>query len=420
MKRKFLSLLLLCSTILLIIPAESLVAQTELNRISIAERSDGKGFVVRSHLSNMVDSVKVEQPSADRIQMLLFAQDLDTLNFQYPPETSTFNHFDLYPVDNGIGVEISLSAGSYFKTRTYPDQNGKDLLLAMENISSSEIDEITANSSEIDFTSYIADIHGFDDDEGADNSFLRIRDNQEFNVIILDAGHGGHDPGTENRSMRLYEKNIALAVTLKVGEYIKEHIPDMEVVYTRTDDTFVPLSERGLTATRNNGDLFVSIHVNSVANSPSAHGTETFFLGLARSKSALEVMKRENSVVDLENGPGSLDLSEEELLVYELTNTGNLAISERIASMVEDQFKNRAQRRSRGVKQAGLEALWHASTPAVLIELGFLSNPSEARFLNSDYGQTVMASAIFRAIRDFKLEYDRSIKANGERQASNE
>ncbi|WP_218089767.1 N-acetylmuramoyl-L-alanine amidase family protein [Rhodohalobacter halophilus] len=420
MKRKIITLLLLCGSILLTLQAESLYAQNELNRISIAERSDGKGYVVRNHLSSMVDSVKIEQPSPDRIQMLLFAQELDTLNFRYPPQTGTFNHFDLFPVDNGMGVEISLSAGNYFKTRTYPDQNGRDLLLAMERVSSTEIEQIAANSTEIDFTDYIADIHGFAEDEEIDNSFLRIRDNQEFNVIVLDAGHGGKDPGTENRSMRLQEKDIALAVTLKVGEYIKEHIPDVEVVYTRTDDTFVPLSERGLTATRNKGDLFVSIHVNAAPNSPSAHGTETFFLGLARSKSALEVMKRENSVVDLENGPGSLELSEEELLVYELTNTGNLAISERIASMVEDQFKNRAQRRSRGVKQAGLEALWHASTPAVLIELGFLSNPSEARFLNSDYGQTIMASAIFRAIRDFKLEYDRSIRGNGERQASNE
>jgi len=421
MKWKLVSLLLLCSTILLFIPAEPLFAQTELNRISIAERNDGKGFVVRYHLTDKVDSVSVEQPSADRIQMILFAQDLDTLNFKSPSKTSTFNHFDIYPVDDGIGVEIALSPENYYKTSTYPDQNGKHILLAMEQVAPAEMEQIIANSSEIDFTEYIADIHGFEEEnEEIDNSFLRIGDNDDFNVIILDAGHGGHDPGTMNSSMGLREKDISLAVTLKVGEYIKEHIPDVEVVYTRTDDTFVPLSERGLTATRNKGDLFVSIHINSAPGSPSAHGTETFFLGLARSKSALEVMKRENSVVDLENGPGSLDLSEEELLVYELTNTGNLAISERIASMVEDQFKNRAQRRSRGVKQAGLEALWHASTPAVLIELGFLSNPSEARFLNSDYGQTIMASAIFRAIRDFKLEYDRSIKANGERQASNE
>ena len=420
MKRPNLLPFLLLLSIGLFFTVETSHAQKELNRISIAERSDGKGFVVRYHLSEMVDSVKVSQPSSDRIQMLLFSPDLDTLNFGFPPETNSFNDFELFPAAEGMGVEITLNAGQYFKTSTYPDQNGRDLLLALERISSSEMDRITAVSDEIDMSLY-GYVSPFSEDEiDEDNTFLRIRDNMDFNVIILDAGHGGHDPGTTNKALGLNEKDIALAVTLKVGEYIEEHIPDVKVVYTRTDDTFVPLSERGLTATRNRGDLFVSIHVNAAPNSPSAHGTETFFLGLARSQSALEVMKRENSVVDLENGPGSLDLSEEELLVYELTNTGNLAISERIASMVENQFKNRAQRRSRGVKQAGLEALWHASTPAVLIELGFLSNPAEARFLTSEYGQTIMASAIFRAIRDFKLEYDRSIRANGERQASNE
>lgn len=420
MKRHFLFPLLLLFTTGLLFSSDPAFAQKELNRISIAERSDGKGFVVRYHLSEMVDSVKVSQPSSDRIQLILFSPELDTLNFNSPPSTSTFNNFELFPAAEGMGVEISLSAGQYFKARSYADQNGRDMLLALERVSSSEIDEIANASDEIDMSLYGYVNPARNNGEDEDNTFLRLRDNMDFNVIVLDAGHGGHDPGTENRSMGLYEKDIALAVTLKVGEYIKEHIPDVEVVYTRNDDTFVPLSERGLTATRNRGDLFVSIHVNAAPNSPSAHGTETFFLGLARSESALEVMKRENSVVDLENGPGSLDLSEEELLVYELTNTGNLAISERIASMVENQFKNRAQRRSRGVKQAGLEALWHASTPAVLIELGFLSNQNEARFLNSEYGQTIMASAIFRAIRDFKLEYDKSIRNDRGNQASNE
>lgn len=420
MKRFLLLPLLLIVPYFLLFSTESAFAQKELNRISIAERSDGKGYVIRHHLTEMVDSVKVVQPSADRIQLKLFSPELDTLNFIPPAASGTFNEFDLYPASDGIGIDISLSAGNYFKINTYPDRNGQDFLLALERTSSSEIEAITQDQSEIELKKErYSDLPSVKT-EDIDDSFLQIRDNMDFNVIVLDAGHGGHDPGTQNTSLGLHEKDIALAVTLKVGKYIEEHMPDVEVVYTRTDDTFVPLSQRGLKATRNRGDLFVSIHVNSVPNSPSAHGTETFFLGLARSESALEVMKRENSVVDLENGPGSLDLSEEELLIYELTNTGNLAISERIATNVENQFKNRAQRRSRGVKQAGLEALWHASTPAVLIELGFLSNPSEARFLNSEYGQTVMASAIFRAIRDFKLEYDKSIRSNREKQASNE
>ncbi len=420
MKRYILLPLLVMAPYLLFFSTDSAYAQEALNRISIAERSDGKGYVIRHHLTERVDSVKVAQPSADRIQMMLFSSELDTLNY-IPPQTSdTFNELELFPTTDGIGIDISLSAGNYFKATTYPDQNGRDQLLALEKVSSSEIDQIVLDQQEIEMNRYTSSQPDSVSVKDIDNSFLHIRDNMDFNVIVLDAGHGGHDPGTSNRSMGLQEKNIALAVTLKVGQYIEQHIPDVKVVYTREDDTFVPLSQRGLTATRNRGDLFVSIHVNAASGSPSASGTETFFLGLARSKSALEVMKRENSVVDLENGPGSLDLSEEELLIYELTNTGNLAISERIATNVENQFKNRAQRRSRGVKQAGLEALWHASTPAVLIELGFLSNPAEARYLNSEYGQTIMASAIFRAIRDFKMEYDKSIGNDMEKQASND
>jgi N-acetylmuramoyl-L-alanine amidase len=393
-------------------------AQTELNRISVAERSDGKGYVVRYHLSEMVDSVQVQQPSADQIRLMLYSGDLDTLNFINPDLPETFRELNLYPAREGIAVDISLNSDQLFSARTYPDQNGRDLLLGMERTDTERLAEILEEHQQIHIQ-FFEELDQADEfDEEIDNTFLRLRDNMDFNVIVLDAGHGGHDPGTTNRSLGLTEKDIALAVTLKVGAYIEEHIPDVKVVYTRSDDSFVPLSERGLTATRNNADLFVSIHVNAAPGSPSAHGTETFFLGLARSQSALEVMKRENSVVDLENGPGTLELSEEELIIYELTNTGNMAISERIATMVETQFAERAQRRSRGVKQAGLEALWHASTPAVLIELGFLSNPSEARFLNSEYGQTIMASAIFRAIRDFKLEYEKSLRRNRQEQAS--
>lgn len=382
-------------------------AQTNLDRISINERSDGKGFVFRYHLTEMADSFRVSQPTSDLIQMKLYSNRIDTLDLQLPPDTQTFSGIDLYQTSDGLGIDIFLSENNFFRASTYPDQNGTHVLLSLERTTSDELTQFTEGVEPIVWNEGTTTDFTIDTDADEDNSFLRLRENQDFNVIVLDAGHGGKDPGTGNGHIK--EKDVALAVTLKVGEYLEEFLPEVDVVYTRTEDEFVPLSERGLIATRNKADLFVSIHANW-AGSPAAHGTETFFLGMARSESALEVMKRENSVVDFENGDASLDLSEEELLIYELTNAGNMAISERIATMIEDQFENRAQRRSRGIKQAGFEALWHASTPAVLIELGFLSNPTEARFLSSEYGQAVMASAIFRAIRDFKLEYDRSLR----------
>jgi N-acetylmuramoyl-L-alanine amidase len=201
-------------------------------------------------------------------------------------------------------------------------------------------------------------------------------------------------------------------VALKVGKYIEENIPELKVVYTRTDDRFIELEERGRIANRHGGDLFVSIHANAFnhrnkARERSVHGAEVYFLGMARSETALEVMKRENSVIELESGETE-ELTEDDLLIYELMNAGNMSTSQRIAEMIESQFRERAQRKSRGVKQAGFQVLYEASMPGVLIELGFLSNPNEANYLTSEYGQSIVASAIFRSIRDFKLDHDKS------------
>jgi N-acetylmuramoyl-L-alanine amidase len=404
---------LLCGVLCFVIPFSG-SAQTSLDRISAVERSDGKGYVIRYHLTELADSFRVIQPSTDMIQMMLYSDDIDTTGLSLPPVSDIFPALEVHKTDLGVGVNVHLGEGNFFKTTVYPDQNQRHLLLALERTTPDEIRRITDGVEPIvwNIDKTRESVPGLDNstDEESDNSFLRLRNSENFTTIVLDAGHGGKDPGTSNRQLGLLEKDVVLAVTLKVGEYIKQYMPEVNVLYTRTDDTFVPLPERGLVATRNKADLFVSIHANSAPSAPTAYGTETFFLGLARSESALEVMKRENSVVQFENGGAGLNLSEEELLIYELSNSGNMAISERIATMVEGQFKNRAGRRSRGVKQAGLEALWHASTPAVLIELGFLSNPNEARYLTSEYGQAILASAIFRAIRDFKNEYDRSLR----------
>jgi N-acetylmuramoyl-L-alanine amidase len=338
---------------------------------------------------------------------MLYSPGLDTLNFTHPDESAAYDHIDYHKNEKGVGFDIFLDKEIFLKADAYPDRNSNDMLVALEYTSEDEITKIT---DQTDFIYW----HEYRDEPitefvyAEDDMYVPIRDGREFNTIVIDAGHGGHDPGTMNRQLGLQEKDIALEVALLVGDYIKEHIPDMEVIYTRDDDTFVPLDERGLIATHAKADLFLSIHLNAAGNS-RAYGSEVFFLGMHRSESALEIMKRENSVVNLEENAGQEQLSEEELLIYELANAGNIAISERIAAMVENQFRNRAQRRSRGVKQAGLMVLWHASTPAILVELGFLSNPNEARYMNSEYGQTIMASAIFRAVRDFKLEYDRSI-----------
>jgi N-acetylmuramoyl-L-alanine amidase len=411
MERITLLTILLFTGILFSAAPVQLSAQPELERVSVSERSDGKGYVVRYHLSAPADSFKVAQPAPDLIQLMIYSSDLQSSGFTGADRAGSIQNIEHFETSSGFGTDIVLEEGNYYKATVYPDQSSSHVLLSLERSTSSEIEQITSRSDFIHWYNYqqTGDEFAFDFSFGDDDVFLQLRDGDEFNVIVIDAGHGGRDPGAINRRLGLREKDIALSVALKVGEYINEHMPEVEVVYTRDNDRFVELAERGKIASRAKGDLFVSIHVNSARNT-HASGSEVYFMGLARSASALEVMKRENSVIDLENGGGPTQLSEEELLIYELANAGNIAVSEKVAGMIEDQFRTRAQRRSRGVKQAGFMVLWNLPMPAVLIELGFITNPAEAQYMASEYGQNILASAIFRAIRDFKDDYDRSLR----------
>lgn len=406
---KFISLLLLFTGYTFL---TEISAQTELNRISAVERSDGKGFVVRYHLSNAIDSSTVIQPSTDLLQMVIYSQKIDTTNLRYPPTGPVFKNFELFKIPNGIALNIHLSDGHYFNYQTYTDRNGTDHLLALTSTTDTQMTGITPDFAPIDWSLYaensaVSTEFGIDTTEPTTNS---QSNGSRFEVVVIDAGHGGKDPGTSGG--RIHEKDLVLDVALKVGQYIEENIPDLKVVYTRTDDRFIELEERGRIANEHNGDLFISIHANAFdhrnrARKQSVHGAEVYFLGMTRSESALEVMKRENSVIEYESG-NVQQLTEEDLLIYELMNAGNMSTSQRIAEIIEHQFRERALRKSRGVKQAGFQVLYEASMPGVLIELGFLSNPNEANYLTSEYGQSIVASAIFRSIRDFKLDYDRS------------
>ncbi len=406
---------LFCVVVLLttffLVPEAS--AQQELNRVSAVERSDGQGYVVRFHLTEAVDSSKVLQPRANLFQVKLYSENLDTVNFISPKPSSVFEEFTVYNLPSGVAMDIKLHDGHLFNFSSYPDQNGKHMLLALAQTTAENLTGVTDEMAPIQW-----ELMAKGDDTGslADSFGAEIPDEQRsngsrFEVVVIDAGHGGWEPGAGGVN-GIHEKDVTLAVALKVGEYIEQNIPDLKVVYTRTEDEYVSLADRGKIANDNNGDLFISIHANSFSHSnrirqQSANGAEVYFLGMARSQSALEVMKRENSVVQFETGEIE-ELTEEDLLIYELMNAGNMATSQRVAEKIEHQFRERAQRRSRGVKQAGFQVLYEASMPGVLIELGFISNPDEARFLSSEYGQSIVASAIFRSIRDFKLEYDRS------------
>jgi N-acetylmuramoyl-L-alanine amidase len=226
----------------------------------------------------------------------------------------------------------------------------------------------------------------------------------KLKTVVLDAGHGGRDPGA--MVGKKMEKDIALGIVLKLGEYIKKYIPDVKVVYTRDSDFFVPLYKRAEIANKIKADLFISVHAN-ICSTPSIHGTETYALGLHRTEDNLEVAKKENSVILLEKDhttryEGFDPNSSESYIMFELVQNEFLDQSLMFASDVEDQFRTRAGRHDRGVRQAGFLVLRETSMPSVLIETGYMSNKKELNYLESDNGRSLIASAIFRAFRKYK------------------
>lgn len=232
---------------------------------------------------------------------------------------------------------------------------------------------------------------------------------EKITTVVIDAGHGGRDTGALGSISK--EKDLNLTVALLAGDYIKKNLPDVKVIYTRERDVFVSLNERANVANRNNADVFISIHCNSAGKGSSAVGAETFVLGEHRNEANLEVAKKENSSIlyeeDADEQYGNFDLdSPEAYIALSLFQKEYLNQSLQLAANVQEQFTKRVGRKDRGVQQAGFLVLWKTAMPSILIELGFISNPAEERFLASADGQAYMASAIYRAFRDFKVSFE--------------
>lgn len=226
--------------------------------------------------------------------------------------------------------------------------------------------------------------------------------------VVIDAGHGGKDPGTHGLVAK--EKDIVLDIALQLGRIIEENIKDVEVIYTRKDDRFVELEQRAAIANKNDADVFISIHANAISLK-SVHGTETYIMGTHKREGNIEVAKRENSVILMEENyeeryEGFDPLSPESHILFSLYQSAYFSNSLLLAQKIEKQFKERVGRRSRGVKQDGFWVLWRTSMPSVLIEVGYLTNPAEEKYLNDKLGRIYIASGIFRAFRDYKAEIE--------------
>lgn len=234
-----------------------------------------------------------------------------------------------------------------------------------------------------------------------------------FDVIVIDAGHGGKDGGAVGVTGVL-EKNVNLKIALELGKIIEEKLPDVKVVYTRKTDKFVELYKRGKIANENNGKLFISIHCNSIGSKGSStRGFEVYLLRPGRTEKAIAIAEFENSVIDLEDNPDKYQkLTDENFILVSMAHSSYMRYSERFSDMLNRNWiKNVKHVPSRGVKQAGFYVLVGASMPGVLIETGFLSNRKDEKYLNSSRGQKEIAVAIFNTIREYKSFYDAQLES---------
>lgn len=231
---------------------------------------------------------------------------------------------------------------------------------------------------------------------------------EKIQTIVIDAGHGGKDPGALGKNS--HEADINLAVALKLGDYIKENMRDVKVIYTRDKDKFVELNERANIANRNNADLFISIHCNSTEGTTTAKGVETFVMGESKNEANLKVAKTENAAILLEDNTDAYDNfdpnSTEAYILFSLSQSLYQNQSLQVADKVQHQLVDRVGRHDRGVQQAGFLVLWKTAMPSILVELGFINNVNEEKFLASEQGQTKLALALYRAFEEYKLAYD--------------
>jgi len=234
----------------------------------------------------------------------------------------------------------------------------------------------------------------------------------ELRTVVIDAGHGGHDPGAISLDGKLQEKTVALDVALTLGKMITDAYPDVKVIYTRDRDVFIPLNTRADIANKNHADLFISLHCNSVPKNKTApSGCETYVMGMSKSESNMEVTKRENSVILMEDDystkyQGYDPDNPESFIFFNLMQNAYFEQSLIMAELCQKHLSRGPISTNRGIKQGALLVLWRTTMPSVLVEMGFISNKSDRNTLASKEKRTQIANRIFSAFREFKEQYD--------------
>ena len=400
---------------------------SRIERISIQPRADGLGDVVRFHLSDRVRVYSMEQ-NGDVVELVMYgAQAARRLRQANPRGVVRGYSVDRY----GERSIARLTVEPGVTAQAYTDEHSADLLVSLTRQARRASRSGTAAGwgggvartprrrpqrrqpdpvvqappaarPPVEAPAPVARPAG---PASADGATVPIRSNWHLDTIVLDAGHGGDDYGGVGNGTS--DKEVAFGVVQRLGPMLEREL-GVRVVYTRDDDTFIPLRERGRIANREGGKLFISVHAN--AGPSRAHGTETFFLSQRKSANARGVMERENGVIEMESDPSLYaDFDVEGDIMQALAMSAYEQESQLLASLVEDEFVS-AGRHSRGVKQGPFLVLWAASMPAILVEVGFVTNPAEARHISSEAGLDESARVIFNAVQRYKETHDRGMR----------
>lgn len=244
----------------------------------------------------------------------------------------------------------------------------------------------------------------------------RQRKRWELDVVVIDPGHGGKDPGAFGIS-GTREKDITLGISLKLGKLIQKQMKGVKVVYTRANDSFVPLYRRGQIANEADGKVFISIHANSLKKRPSpVRGFQVYLLRPGRTQEAIDIAERENSVIELEEGYEQRyqELTEENFILVTMAQSAYARSSEILANIIQKELANHAELDNGGVHQAGLQVLVGASMPNVLVESAYLSNRADERMLKGSAGQQRIAEALLKALQQYKSEYEKLFREGQE------
>lgn len=359
--------------------------------------------------------------------------------------TERIDSFDLFGVEiekKFNGTQITFKSNKKIHQHTKSIINNKLIVtisgvtiypeLAKEIVSTglvrkTEIKKITNLTSQFEFTLKrgFTNADSFIDQETNDliisvqNSTLKHKEiNYEkeserwlFDVVVIDAGHGGRDPGAIGVG-GLREKDVNLGITLKLGKLIEQKMPGVKVVYTRKTDKFIELFKRGKIANENNGKLFISIHCNSLPKKKSSvRGYETYLLRPGRTAEAIRIAETENKVIEYEENPDLYQkLTDENFILVSMAHSANMRYSEKFSDILNQEMRKNNTIPSRGVKQAGFYVLVGASMPGVLFEAGYLTNRSDAKYLKSQRGQNEIARRMFNSIKTYKKYYENVMK----------